>query len=942
MKRKMWTILLAVFTMILLSNNVFAAEVLGTGKCGPKVTWTLTSDGVLTISGEGYMWDYNKGQRPGWEPIRDEDDEEEDYEDEEEEGNGNSPLITKIIVNEGVTTVGSNAFEADCSGMDDVIEVVLPSSLERIGRDAFGYQERLQSVTIADHSTLKEVGNRAFNYCISLKELKLPEGVISIGRNCFDGCGSLVQLNIPASVVKIGEDAFLDYDGENECIPWVANQIKDKQVLVINGTLVAVNKEKCVGTVVVPEGTKVIGGYADYSEWEGGGNGTFNGCDKMTKAVLPSSLTLLGDGAFSYCENLEEVVFAENLDFIGFGAFEGCGKLKKVEIPDSVSFIGGYAFFHCVSLESVELPSSLESIEYSTFGGCSLLDGIEIPEGVRRIEEQAFEGASSLKDVVIPQSVEYIGGQAFYGTEWIANLSKDGMAIIHEFLLDVDSDVKTKSIPEGIREICGVAFSASYPTGEGWIRYSENDQLTKIDFPSTLEIIDDSAFQGCVNLTEVAIPEGVKEIGDYAFDSCENLSHVNIPKSVEKVGYGVFKDTAFSESFKEKPFVEDGGVEDDWDLESIPVKPFIVDGVLLDGEYWDDAGDVTLPSGIRLIADRAFTYTEGITSIRVSEGVEHIGSCAFAVDSNLKKVYIPKSVKSIAKDAFRTGLDGGALQEIRYAGTEAEWRRIGGDDLNLGGNVNVKIIFEEDNYKEIETFVSRLYQNFLGRDADSSGLASWASLLTRGDTTGSKVVYGFVYSPEFQNNPLSNEEFVTAMYETIFGRKPDAVGLKAWVNVLENGCTRKKVLAGFLNSMEMEDLCDSLGVEPGSYHSNEVVDRNTKVTFFVSRMYQYCLGRKADFSGLSSWVSALLDGSATGTTIAKGFFFSKEMDQMNLSDHDYIVNVYVALLDRQPDTDGLRSWEKALASNSDRRKIVNGFVKSQEFGNLCAEYGITR
>jgi hypothetical protein len=70
-------------------------------------------------------------------------------------------------------------------------------------------------------------------------------------------------------------------------------------------------------------------------------------------------------------------------------------------------------------------------------------------------------------------------------------------------------------------------------------------------------------------------------------------------------------------------------------------------------------------------------------------------------------------------------------------------------------------------------------------------------------STGAKVVYKFVYSDEFQANPLSNNAFVNALYETILGRKADEAGLAAWVNVLENGCTRKKVLAGFLNSNEL-------------------------------------------------------------------------------------------------------------------------------------------
>ena len=241
---------------------------------------------------------------------------------------------------------------------------------------------------------------------------------------------------------------------------------------------------------------------------------------------------------------------------------------------------------------------------------------------------------------------------------------------------------------------------------------------------------------------------------------------------------------------------------------------------------------------------------------------------------------------------------------------------------------------------QIRVFVSRLYRNFLSREADEGGLESWTAALMEGRSTGAKVVYGFVYSQEFQNNPLDNAAFVTAMYETIFGREPDEAGLSAWVSVLENGCTRKKVLGGFLNSDEMKRLCTSYGITAGSYESDEAVDRNTKVTYFVSRMYRCCLGRNADYDGLTNWVNGLAAGSVTGAEVASGFFFSREMEQKNLSNGAYVTNAYVALLDRQPDEGGLASWVSALESGKTRESIIEGFVKSEEFAGLCAEYGI--
>jgi GH24 family phage-related lysozyme (muramidase) len=285
-------------------------------------------------------------------------------------------------------------------------------------------------------------------------------------------------------------------------------------------------------------------------------------------------------------------------------------------------------------------------------------------------------------------------------------------------------------------------------------------------------------------------------------------------------------------------------------------------------------------------------------------------------------------------------------EQIRDAFTG--WNRSGGQELaglTRRRNEEADMFLSDRSRPDIDEeklreFISRLYRNFLSREPDGGGLESWTAALREGRTTGSKVVYGFVYSKEFQNNPLDNEAFVTAMYETIFGREPDAGGLYAWTGVLENGCTRKKVLAGFLNSDEMKQLCNSIGIAAGTYVSDEIVDIYTKVTYFVSRMYRCCLDRTADEGGLKAWVSGLAAGKVSGADIAEGFFFSAEMEQKNLDNAAFVTTAYVALLDREPDAAGLSAWTAALDSGNSRTKIVDGFAHSSEFAALCAEYGI--
>jgi poly(3-hydroxybutyrate) depolymerase len=241
----------------------------------------------------------------------------------------------------------------------------------------------------------------------------------------------------------------------------------------------------------------------------------------------------------------------------------------------------------------------------------------------------------------------------------------------------------------------------------------------------------------------------------------------------------------------------------------------------------------------------------------------------------------------------------------------------------------------------IREFVTKLYSEFLNRDPDETGISEWVNALKNGTTDLAHVIKGFVLSPEFKDRPLNNNEYVKALYNIIFRREADESGLKSWVEVLENGATRKKVLAGFVNSDEMKNLAASLGVAAGSYKSNDILDENYGVTSFVARLYRVCLDRRFDENGLTAWVTVLLNGSATGSKVARNFLLSPEMDEQGHDNESFLKVCYRALFDREPDTSGFSEWFVAM-DKYPREKIIKGFTDSPEFAALCERYGITQ
>lgn len=114
-----------------------------------------------------------------------------------------------------------------------------------------------------------------------------------------------------------------------------------------------------------------------------------------------------------------------------------------------------------------------------------------------------------------------------------------------------------------------------------------------------------------------------------------------------------------------------------------------------------------------------------------------------------------------------------------------------------------------------------------------------------------------------------------------------------------------------------------------------------QVQAFVTRFYVQCLNRQPDSGGLSEWVGRLMNGSKTGADVAHGFVFSEEFLANNHGNEAFLTILYSAFFNRQPDAEGYSAWLNRMAGGMNRGKVLDGFLKSQEFAQLCADFGIT-
>ena len=480
-----------------------AAEVTDSGSCGENLTWTLDTDGLLTISGTGEMEDYSSYGNVPW--------------------NGLVDKINCVVIRNGVTSISYGAFMG-CTGLTSV---TIPDSVTSIGDSAFFDCTGLTSITIPDSVT--SIGSQAFHGCTGLTSITIPDSVTWIYGGTFYGCTGLTSVTIPDSVTSIGNGAF------DSCTRLTSITIPDSVTSIGDSAF-----HGCTGltSITIPDSVTWIGDSA------------FHGCAGLTSVTIPDSVTIIGRHAFEGCTGLTSITIPDSVTRIGESAFDGCTGLasitvsggnkkfdsrnncngiietatntlisgcKNTDIPDSVTRIGGGAFRGCTGLASITIPDSVTSIGASAFWDCTGLTSITIPDSVTSIGYWAFYGCTGLTSITIPDSVTSIGNGVFDGCTGLASITVSG------------GNKKFDS-----RNNCnGIIETASNTLISG---------CKNTDIPDSVTSIGDSAFDSCTGLTSITIPDSVTSIGDGAFGSCTGLTSITIPDSVTSIGAFAFWD----------------------------------------------------------------------------------------------------------------------------------------------------------------------------------------------------------------------------------------------------------------------------------------------------------------------------------------------------------------------------------------------------------------
>ena len=241
----------------------------------------------------------------------------------------------------------------------------------------------------------------------------------------------------------------------------------------------------------------------------------------------------------------------------------------------------------------------------------------------------------------------------------------------------------------------------------------------------------------------------------------------------------------------------------------------------------------------------------------------------------------------------------------------------------------------------VGAFVTRCYQVALDRQPDTSGYNHWVDYLKNGKSCGAHVAYAFLFGPEYQKKNKSNDEYVKDLYRLFFDREGDLAGAKHWKEKLAGGASRVDVFAGFANSIEFFTLCSKYSVTSGYFVTGIDNNKQAGINCFVARLYRVCLGRQVDYAGHQHWVRKFIYDEVQGDTGAMGFVFSPEYQAKQLTDEQFIENMYLAFFNRPADTSGKEHWMQVIKHpRYGKLGVFYGFTMSYEFGRLCESYGI--
>lgn len=577
------------------------------GANGENLTWVLTSDNTLTISGSGEMGNYSDTSQP-WRQYR--------------------TSIEKVVIEIGVTTVGSYAFYM-FSSLNTPVNL---SYVTKIGYRAF-MQSGLPAVTLS--ASLTEIGGQAFVQT-ALTSVTIPENVTTIGSGAFANCSSLQTVN---------------YNAVN-----CASTLAGSTFTILNiGSGVRIipkrfaENNKTVTTVNLAEGVTKIEDEA------------FEGCTALTSVNLPESLDTILYRAFAQTA-IVTLTVPEKVGLIGLGAFASCDSLQTVNfnavnIQSIVAggiVMGSSAFTNTSSSgrATLNIGAKVDTVPYCLFQEWQSLKKINFnTENLKTIGHLAFYKCNNLTDVTIPNTVSFIGLRTF-GYTGITSLtipeeldSIDSNAFEYcKSLTEVHYNASNCKLLAGTFNGCTALASVVIGSTSVPARAFQYPSITSVTFGESVTSIGDYAFSGC-GITQLIIPQSVTTIGTGAFLNCKQLATMDFNANCTSMGTSNYPAFSGCTALTTVNIGENVTAIPAFAFSSLTALQTVNFGAAQITAIGESAfkrcgvtGDFVIPATVQTIGKEAFRYA-AFGSVTIPEQLVTVDQDAFGNCENLQTVY---------------------------------------------------------------------------------------------------------------------------------------------------------------------------------------------------------------------------------------------------------------------------------------------------------------
>lgn len=436
-------------------------------------------------------------------------------------------------------------------------------------------------------------------------------------------------------------------------------------------------------------------------------------------------LTISGTGAMKNWKNyydpspwekndqITHVVIESGVTSIGNSAFWGCFYLTDISMPDTVTRIGGEAIYACLNLTSLDI-SCVKTFDAGALCNSGLTE-VAIPSGITELPGNLLSSCKKLTKVTLPEGITKIGVTVFASCESLTSIK----------------------IPSTVTSIGSYAFDQS--------------AIQNISIPDGVTEIGERAFSYCPNLTELVIPDSVLKIGHKIVEGSSKLRSIHLGKGVENIFW--VNSIAGANEFRT--------FQDCESLTYITVDPdnqyyTAEDNVLFNKDKTEvyrsapgKTGSYTLPNSVKTMENTFIFEDSQLSSIVIPEGVQGFPRCTFKNCTNLKEIWLPKSLKVVGQNAFVAStedLGADPIEDVYYAGSKDDWNDIYFAD---GGRPSGTVHYNAETpllpgcptggdkvqIQDVAFVYEFLTGQKQGDDAVKEGSAQWNAMNVNGDET---------------------------------------------------------------------------------------------------------------------------------------------------------------------------------------------------------------